>query len=63
MYVHPQADYKELIKEGKGMIKENICIGAAVAGCMVVVASCAVASWLLFFVGFMLMMGSMAMVA
>lgn len=45
------------------MIKENICIGAAFAGCMVVVASCVVASWLLFVVGFMLMMGSMAVIA
>jgi len=45
------------------MIKENICIGAFFAGCMVVVASCAAASWLLFFVGFMLIMGGMAVIA
>lgn len=45
------------------MIKENICIGASFAGCIVVVASAIALSAWLFVLGIGLMMGSMAMIA
>lgn len=45
------------------MIKENICIGAAFAGCIVVAASAiALSSWL-FVLGIGMMLGSMSMLA
>ena len=43
------------------MIKEKICIGAAVAGCIVVAASAVVLSAWIFVFGFALIMGSLSM--
>ena len=45
------------------MIKENICIGAAFAGCILVAVSAVALSAGLFVLGFGLMMGSMAVIA
>ena len=44
-------------------MKENICVGAAIAGCIVVAASAIALSAWLFVLGFGLMMGSMSMLA
>lgn len=43
------------------MIKENICIGAAFAGCIVVAASAVLLSSWLFVLGFGLMMGGVSL--
>lgn len=45
------------------MVKENVCIGAAFAGCIVVAASAIVLSAWLFVLGIGLMLGSMAVIA
>lgn len=45
------------------MIKENICVGASVAGCIVVMASAIALSAWLFVLGIGLMLGGMAMIA
>ena len=45
------------------MIEENVCIGAAFAGCIMVVASAVFLSAWLFVFGFGLMLGSMAVIA
>lgn len=45
------------------MVKENLCVGAAFAGCIVVAASAIALSAWLFVLGIGLMLGSMAMIA
>ena len=45
------------------MIKEKICIGTSMVGCVLVLASAVFLSVGVFVIGFGLMMGSMAMLA
>lgn len=45
------------------MVKENVCVGAAFAGCIVVAASAVLLSAWLFVLGIGLMLGSMAVIA
>ena len=45
------------------MIKEKICIGASVCGCIFVAASAVFLSAVVFVIGFALMMGGVSMLA
>ena len=45
------------------MIKENICITASVCGCVLVMASAAFWSAVVFIIGFALIMGGVSMLA
>ena len=45
------------------MIKEKICIGASICGCMLLVASAVFLSAVVFVIGFSLIMGGVSMLA